>query len=143
MQVISIAECSKGSILHFSTFIKLAFVIKIFSLSIFEWPFYTGFTVHSNNMYKLNILKRNIKVQNFYYLKLFMPNGVLEIRRTFSLVDIITNTKLSNRPDVFLKLPWFCSTISVLSIKRCYENLRFLRPPLLYVFILGTVCTRL
>ena len=29
-----------------STFIKLRFVIKIFVLSIFEWPFYTGFIVH-------------------------------------------------------------------------------------------------
>ena len=27
------------------TFIKLPFVIKIFVLSIFEWPLYTGFTV--------------------------------------------------------------------------------------------------
>ena len=26
-------------------FIKLPFVIKIIVLSIFEWPFYTGFTV--------------------------------------------------------------------------------------------------
>ena len=35
--------------LHFaihSTFIKLPFVIKIFVLSIFEWQFYTGFTVY-------------------------------------------------------------------------------------------------
>ena len=31
-----------------STFIKLPFVIKIFALSIFEWPFYTGFTVEYN-----------------------------------------------------------------------------------------------
>ena len=30
----------------FSTFIKLPFVIKILVLSIFEWPFYTGFTVN-------------------------------------------------------------------------------------------------
>ena len=29
------------------TFIKLPFVIKIFVLSIFEWLFYTGFTVLS------------------------------------------------------------------------------------------------
>ena len=29
-----------------STFIKLPFVIKIFVLFIFEWPFYTGYTVH-------------------------------------------------------------------------------------------------
>ena len=43
MQVKSIAECSKGILL---TFIKLPFVIKIFVLSIFEWPFYTGFTVY-------------------------------------------------------------------------------------------------
>ena len=28
-----------------STFIKLPFIIKIFVLSFFEWPFYTGFTV--------------------------------------------------------------------------------------------------
>ena len=27
------------------TFIKLPFVIKVFVLSIFEWPVYTGFTV--------------------------------------------------------------------------------------------------
>ena len=31
-----------------STFIQLPFVIKIFVLSIFEWPFYTGFTVQLN-----------------------------------------------------------------------------------------------
>ena len=30
-----------------STFIKLPFVIKIFVSSIFEWQFYTGFTVSS------------------------------------------------------------------------------------------------
>ena len=30
-----------------STFIKLLFVIKIFILSIFEWPFYTDFTLLS------------------------------------------------------------------------------------------------
>ena len=28
------------------TFIKLPIVIKIFVLSFFKWPFYTGFTVH-------------------------------------------------------------------------------------------------
>ena len=32
------------------TFIKLPFVIKIFVLSIFEWPFYTYFTVRSLNL---------------------------------------------------------------------------------------------
>ena len=28
-----------------SIFIKLPFVIKVFVMSIFEWPFYTDFTV--------------------------------------------------------------------------------------------------
>ena len=28
-----------------STFIKLPFVIKTFVLSIFEWPFYTGYNI--------------------------------------------------------------------------------------------------
>ena len=44
MQVKSIAECSEDSALLL-TFIRLPFVIKIFVLSIFEWPFYTGLTV--------------------------------------------------------------------------------------------------
>ena len=29
-----------------STFIKLSIVIKVFILSIFEWPFYTAFTIY-------------------------------------------------------------------------------------------------
>ena len=33
------------------TFIKLPFVIKIFVLSIFEWPFYAGFTGHVHVLY--------------------------------------------------------------------------------------------
>ena len=41
MKIKSIAEHS--AIL--SIFIKLQFVIKIFVMSILEWPFYTGFTV--------------------------------------------------------------------------------------------------
>ena len=37
---------SKGSILqYFQPSLTINFVIKIFVLSIFEWPFYTGFTV--------------------------------------------------------------------------------------------------
>ena len=33
------------------TCIKLPFVFKIFVLSIFEWPFYTGFTVLPNHYF--------------------------------------------------------------------------------------------
>ena len=43
MQVKSIAEWEDSAILL--PFIKLPVVIKIFVLSIFEWPFYTGFPV--------------------------------------------------------------------------------------------------
>ena len=50
MQVKSIAE---SAIL--STFIKLPFVIKIFVLSIFEWPFYIGFTVLHADLHVLKI----------------------------------------------------------------------------------------
>ena len=39
-RMLPFAECSKGSN------IELPFVIKIFVLTIFEWPFYTGFTVN-------------------------------------------------------------------------------------------------
>ena len=46
MQVKSIAECSKGEhSAKLSTFIKLLFAIKIFVLSIGEWPLKTGFAV--------------------------------------------------------------------------------------------------
>ena len=41
-----------------SAFIKLPFVIKIFVLSIFEWPFYTRFTVTGNPLL-LVVLNQN------------------------------------------------------------------------------------
>ena len=44
MQVKSIAECSVEHSAQLLAFIKLQIVIKIFVLSIYEWPFYTGFT---------------------------------------------------------------------------------------------------
>ena len=44
MQVKSIAECSKELL---STLIKLPIIIKIFVLSLFEWAFYTGFTLYT------------------------------------------------------------------------------------------------
>ena len=39
-----------------STFIKLPFVIKIFVLSIFDWPFYTGFTVYRRSYISAHVL---------------------------------------------------------------------------------------
>ena len=40
----------------FLTFIKLSFVIETFVLSIFEWPFYTGFTVYGKSFEKMIFL---------------------------------------------------------------------------------------
>ena len=46
MQVKSIAECSKGSILqYFGPSLSYHFSVKTFVLSIFKWPLKTGFTV--------------------------------------------------------------------------------------------------
>ena len=51
MQVKSIAECEHSAIL--STFIKLPFAIRTFSLTIFEWPLKTGFTVYVAESHKV------------------------------------------------------------------------------------------
>ena len=47
------------------TLIKLPFVIKIFVLSIFEWPFYTGFTVHSFTMFWFLLQRVTEEMENF------------------------------------------------------------------------------
>ena len=44
-------------------FIKLPFVIKISVLSVFEWPFYTGFTLPSNAF--ATVTQRLIRCQKF------------------------------------------------------------------------------
>ena len=63
MQVKSIAEHQGEHSAILSAFIKLPFVIKIFVVSVFEWPFYTGFTV----LVRKKIRKRRLfkKVQAF------------------------------------------------------------------------------
>ena len=57
-----------------STFIKLPFVIKIFVLSIFQWPFYTSFTVYLWKMGTTSILYANTYGKNtrlFFEIMLF------------------------------------------------------------------------
>ena len=46
------------------TFLKLPFVIKIFDLSIFDWSFYTGFTVAESRAYSL-VLRTNGHLVSF------------------------------------------------------------------------------
>ena len=49
-----------------STFIKLPYVIKTFVLSIFEWPFYTGFLVEYHINYITNLLKRSMVNEDYF-----------------------------------------------------------------------------
>ena len=72
MQVKSIAECSGEHSAILSTYyIKLPFVIKIFVLSVFVWPFYTGLNddipsvissalVYSKNFCFLHVIQQNV-----------------------------------------------------------------------------------
>ena len=53
MKVKSIAECSKEHSAILLTFIKLSVVIKTFVVSLFEWSFYTGFTVTVFKQYEI------------------------------------------------------------------------------------------
>ena len=55
-----------------STFIKLHFVIKIFVLSIFEWPFYTGFTVYFRTYFYLHLKLHLPMLKPAYYLKIII-----------------------------------------------------------------------
>ena len=51
----------RGAFCNTMAFIKLPFVIKIFVLSIFEWQFYTGFTV-LHDVHSENDIKPCIKI---------------------------------------------------------------------------------
>ena len=66
----------------FLTFIKLQFVIMIFVLSIFEWPFYTGFTVAFN--------KRSVCAYNTYS-SVFLS---CRFRRVLGLCYVVVKVKL-------------------------------------------------
>ena len=117
MQVKSIAECSKG--VHsaiFSTFIKLPFVIKIFVLSIFEWP---GLTV-----FQFWLLHQNCSLLNYLtspkllrltrsdheVIKLFSCSNQLSIKfimlinvKMPTIVGILTFVSMINTTSEILK----------------------------------------
>ena len=59
-----------------STFIKLPVVIKIFVLSIFEWPFYTGLTVSLFQMREVLAGDDNLEVvPEFFNLRNMLSTG--------------------------------------------------------------------
>ena len=77
MQVKSIAECSEGGGGHSAillTFNKLQVFINIFVLSIFERPFYTGFTVIQSSADKA------LNCKPYIYLTQIFINAIYTIK---------------------------------------------------------------
>ena len=69
-----------------STFIKLPFVIKIYVLSIFEWPFYTCFTVFVENPCLWYILVASeVRIRKIFFIHFL--NLFVDIRSVFVFAD--------------------------------------------------------
>ena len=85
MQVKSIAEEEHSAIL--STIIKLPFELKIFILSIFERPFYTGFTV----METCNGIRIKTRINLFVRMLL---NCNWRIKKLDFLISCLTHVQL-------------------------------------------------
>ena len=110
MWVKSIAECSKGSILHYLTFIKLPFVIEIFVLSIFEWLFYTGFTVLIfGGYFYLELLRLKTKIPKYEAAKYnfkFSYTISEKWKHTLSiLVSVSSKTRFNGRVSFNVEKP--------------------------------------
>ena len=89
MQVKRIAEGEHSAIL--STFIKLPFVIKIFVLSIFKWPFNTVFAVicfmSPHNLLVISVFKLEPILVKIYLLTVF----VVKMPFTYHVCSIYSN----------------------------------------------------
>ena len=96
------------------TFIKLTFVIKIFVLSIFEWPFYTGFTVYNNFEDKIVNIFNLFESARFYtgpkVIKLFSCSTQLSMKfillinvKIPTIVGILTFISMLNTTSERLK----------------------------------------
>ena len=88
MEVKSIAECSQSILQHFRPSLsKLSVGIKTIVLSIFEWPFYTGFTVLHQNPMRCLERRRSVHVGDHIDLcsnrNIFVTNGLLNKMRMF------------------------------------------------------------
>ena len=70
------------------TFIKLPFVIKNFVLPIFEWPLYTGFTIHYINV------GQDVTNKGSYFQSLSGMGGVssLKIREEIQTRNLLRGT---------------------------------------------------
>ena len=114
MHVKNITECSKGSgaFCNTLTFIQLPFVIKIFILSIFEWPYYTGFTVCLSS-YEDEVLTASCFDQSMPALWHLLPSSFIMSYQRFLPFNLynLNQTLLECYPDIFLQMKleliWF------------------------------------
>ena len=84
-----------------SIFIKLPFVIKIFVLSIFEWPFYTDFTVSYNQINLTYSDETNGLARS--QLELMSHGGTAKDQHQ-APIKVLLRRSFSLRPD-----PWSCN----------------------------------
>ena len=102
-----------------STFNKLPFVIKTFVLSIFKWPFYTGFTVCKNLLsfrpFSTDQRINTIDPRSYFYLFDFIEQSRMA-RRDLALVT----TWVSKRAYSLWKLAHIWSVIIRNSINICF-----------------------
>ena len=108
--------------LQLSTFIKLPFVIKNFVLSIFEWPFYTGFTVSP----MVDVLLFNAVILLLVYcssllLPFCVPGSSLLgpdfVTKFFVSFLVFKSTRWGRRADCFND---YCILVSSVSPLQCF-----------------------
>ena len=88
-----------------STFIKLPIVIKIFVLSIFEWPFYTGFTV-GLYFHMLYVFYSSKKTLCIYYTCIITEESYQLLVAGFIPINTRQQrTSLTFKPSVYIARP--------------------------------------
>ena len=109
-----------------STFIKVLFVIKRFILSIFELPFYTGFTVLA---YYLLVGRKTVWIP-ISWLFLLFKNRLYNVEKeeTSALIKLIRYVVCRT---VVCKMPWERETIKLTVFCFLYKHLNYSALPIL------------
>ena len=109
-----------------STFIKLPFVMKIFVLSIFEWPFYTGFTVYLNwSSWWIRIIvtllsSKCLFIGTYYYL-LQMEDDSYIMKWCYTHTDFIKS--LLRSFELTLKAPIATKVVCFSCLLKCLRSI--------------------
>ena len=75
------------------TCIKLPFVLKIFILSIFEWPLKTGFTVNSVNLNQTTATNLKVNIGPYhagYFNHYTLPHFFIQLTSRITVISIYT-----------------------------------------------------